>query len=151
MTVQRVHQDSLYFGNHWRKQIGLFFQHVSKGMELCILQVLNAERQLSLSLGQMRPYMDHVSLEEMVHWNMIVLTVFSANFGLRLRPRGETDVTHGLRLVLLRILSKVDVISSQLDTNSETIQTTNGEFFFQAEHVCHEPYAILNLCSAEIV
>ena len=57
--------------------------------------------------------MDHVAVEEMAHWNMIMPTVLSVIFGLPLPPHGQTDVTHGPHLMLLMTLSEVDVILLQ--------------------------------------
>ena len=57
--------------------------------------------------------MDHVVVEKKVQRNMIKLTALSASSGLHLPPHGETDVTHGPRLVLLMISSEVDVILLQ--------------------------------------
>ena len=65
----------------------------------------------------MIPCMDHVAVEQKAQWdlqlNMIKLTALSVSFGLRPPSHGGTDVTHGLRLVLLMILSEVDVILLQ--------------------------------------
>ena len=110
VTVQRVHQDSLYFSYQWRKHTDLYYHPVLESMELFVFLVLSTETIHAICYNQVPQCMDHAAVAHRLHLNTTMPTVSSVIFGLPLPHHGETDVTHGPHLMLLMTSSKVDVI-----------------------------------------
>ena len=105
MTVQKVHQDSLYFSYPRRRQVGERYHLALESMDHSVFLVLNSEKIYTLLLpweDQILKSMDHVAVEDiMMYWTMIEHFVLSVIFGHHLPLHGQKDVTPGLHLMLL--------------------------------------------------
>ena len=84
MTVQKVHQDSLYFGYPRRRQVGERYHLALESMDHSVFLVLNSEKIYTLLLpweDQILKSMDHVAVEDiMMYWTMIEHFVFVSDF-----------------------------------------------------------------------